>query len=108
MVSKRKTPQRRQMASKAGQAPAKLAVCEAAARAPASLRPDLTMHTGFRGAAGPARHARKRGGGLRARFAASGLDDAHWLAGRCGPGQQRRKAWGVLDRFHVEADDIRH
>src|SRR6218665_264201 len=76
MVSKRETPQRRQMASKAGQAPAKLAVCEAAARAPASLRPDLTMHTGFLGAAGP--------------------------------GQQRRKAWRVLDRFHVEADDIRH
>ena len=35
------------MASNAGQAPAKLAVCEAAALAPASLRPDLVMHTGL-------------------------------------------------------------
>src|SRR6218665_2207922 len=87
MVSKRETPQRRQMASKAGQAPAKLAVCEAAARAPASLRPDLTMHTGFRGPAGRARTPRKRGG--------------CW-------GKQGGKGWSVLDRFHVEADDIRH
>src|SRR6218665_684236 len=87
------------MASKAGQAPAKLAVCDAAAPAPAD---------GAERGPAPRQTGRMRGGGTRARFAASGLDDAPWLAARCGPGQQRRKAWSVLDRFHVEADDIRH
>ena len=61
MFSNRYTPQRRQVASKAGQAPARLAVCEAAALAPASLRPDLAMHTGLPAAAARASSAVKRG-----------------------------------------------
>src|SRR6218665_2179767 len=102
MVSKRETPQRRQMASKAGQAPAKLAVCEAAARAPASLPPDLTMHTPFFSPSpAPAQPGVRGAGAPPPPFVAPGLDDPPGLGARCGPGQQRRKAWGVFDRFHV-------
>ena len=61
MVSNRYTPQRRQVASKADQEPARLAVCEAAALAPASLRPDLAMHTGLPAAAARSSRAVKRG-----------------------------------------------
>ncbi len=59
MLSARWTPYWRKMPSKTASSPASAAVWEAAARAPASVRPTFTAITGFR-ASRQASSARRR------------------------------------------------